>query len=376
MNNKSIVFLHLSDIHLNNEKDINDRHIEKIVSSLKSYKAVKFEKIIIIISGDITQSGDRIQFRNAGKLMGSLIIQLNQTFNCSCKIFIVPGNHDVNHNGFPLDLTYLKDERYSQVEVNEHKKLESFYTFSRYNDCFKNSELYCDVQIIDIKGFKIQVNLINNAIFSTIDQYKGLLYIPNDRINMLAKKTNADFVISIMHHAPDFYRDEIKNRIEDTVIKNSNILFHGHEHYNYSKQTSFNGSNGTIVQSGGCLCNNGDWSKSSYIVGILNPNSLEYKYHKYTWNDQSKQYEHDKVKTEQIRQIKPNLSITDDFLDFINYDNNEDYYVFPSIIYHGNKSTEDGHADKKLDVRSAQNNVQLRATKESDQDISANTVCQ
>lgn len=340
-NNNSIVFLHLSDIHLNNEKDISDKHIDKIVNSLNSYKTIKFEYVIIIISGDITQSGERVQFNNAMKLMGSLIVKLNHAFNCRCKILIVPGNHDVNHNEYPLDLMYLKDERYSEVEASEHKKLESFYVFSKYNHCFENSELYCDFKTIDIKGFKIQANLINNAIFSTIDQYKGLLYIPDDMVSMLAKKSNADFIISIMHHAPDFYRDEIKNKIEDTVIKNSNILFHGHEHYNYSKYTSFNGSNGTIVQSGGCLCHNGNWNKSSYIVGILNLNTLDYNYHKYTWNEQSVQYEHDDIISERIKQTKAGLKITNEFLEFINSDNNESYYVFPSIIYHGNKRTED-----------------------------------
>ena len=340
-NNKSIVFLHLSDIHLNHEKDISDGHINKIVDSLKSYKSVRFEDVIIILSGDITQNGDISQFSNARKLMGSLIVKLNQTFRCKCTILVVPGNHDVNHKDSRLDLEYLKKEKYSEMEITEHKKLEPFYKFAKLNHCFKTSEIYCDIKTINIKGFKIQVNLINNAIFSTRDQYKGLLYIPTDRINRLAKGSDADFIISIMHHAPDFYRDELKNRIEDAVIKKSNILFHGHEHYNYSKHTSFNGSTVTIVQSGGCLCHNGDWSESSYIVGILNPSTLEYDYNKYIWNEQSAQYEHDDMKTEHICQAKADLQITDDFLDFINYDNNENYYVFPSIIYHGNNSAND-----------------------------------
>jgi|GEM_PF-4531313 len=50
-----------------------------------------------------------------------------------------------------------------------------------------------------------------------------------------------------------------------------------------------------------------------------------------------------------------------------------------TVIYGDNNSvntSKKGPADKKLDVRSAQNNVQLRATKESDQDISENTVCE
>ena len=48
MAERPIVFLHLSDIHIRTEKDINDEHITKIVSSLKSYKT-SFSSIIIVV---------------------------------------------------------------------------------------------------------------------------------------------------------------------------------------------------------------------------------------------------------------------------------------------------------------------------------------
>lgn len=62
---ETIVFLHLSDIHINKEKDISDEHIRKMVDSLKSYKSIKIKNIIIILSGDIAYSGIDSQFSNA-----------------------------------------------------------------------------------------------------------------------------------------------------------------------------------------------------------------------------------------------------------------------------------------------------------------------
>ena len=204
---KSIFFLHLSDIHINKEKDISDEHIRKIVDSLKSYKSINIINIIIIISGDITQSGENIQFLNAGKMIGSLITGIRNTFGCNFKVLIVPGNHDVNHAGKPLDISYLKEDKYNEVESQEHYKLSSFYNYAKFNKCFKNSEIYYDTQILNINGVKIKVNLINNGIFSTRNEYKGLLYMPNDCIDKLSDRKDADFVISIMHHAPDYYRE-------------------------------------------------------------------------------------------------------------------------------------------------------------------------
>lgn len=92
---ETIVFLHLSDIHIGKEKDISDEHIRKIVDSLKSYKSINIKNVIIILSGDITYSGDASQFSNAKKLIGSLLVSLNKVFKCSCTVLAVPGNHDV-----------------------------------------------------------------------------------------------------------------------------------------------------------------------------------------------------------------------------------------------------------------------------------------
>ena len=328
-----IVFLHLSDIHICNEKDISDKHINKIVDSLRSYKT-DFNTIIIIISGDITQSGELIQFKNAGKLMGSLITQLKTTFSCGYEVIVVPGNHDVSHGTNILDIENLKSENYSEIEMVEYKKLKNFYTFSKFNKCFINSEIYSCKRIVEIDGFKIQFNLVNNAIFSTRDQYKGLLYIPDDSIKNLKNEKDADFIATVMHHAPDFYRDSIKNDIEDKLIRNSNILFHGHEHYNYDKNVSFSNSKNTIIQSCGCLCDKGNWRIGSYFVGLLYPGEGTYNYHKFRWNENAQQYEHDELITNDISNDSSDLQTTDDFREFI-FEESFDYYVFPVIMYQG-----------------------------------------
>lgn len=337
----SIIFLHLSDLHISGENDISAQHINKIIQSLNSYKDISFKHIIILVSGDITNSGAESQFISARRFMGKLIVGLNHEFHCSCKVFVVPGNHDINHNESVLDVSYLKDGIYSSIEENESKKLDSFYGFARKNDCFLSSEIYYDIKEFDCDGIKIRVNLINNAIFSTLDQYKGLLYIPDEIIDSISDRNESDFVVTVMHHAPDYYRDNIKNIMEDSLIKNSNVLFHGHEHYNYSKQTSFDGSHQTIIQSGGCLCYDGNWTEGSYMVGVLDLCSLEYKYCRFCWNNSSKQYEHDKENMVAIVQNNIELNVSDEFLEFIHDENEERYYVFPSVVYHGNKSTDD-----------------------------------
>jgi hypothetical protein len=56
-----------------------------------------------------------------------------------------------------------------------------------------------------------------------------LLYIQSDKIGELENSSSTDFTVTVMHHAPDFYKDDIKNSIEERVIGGSSILFYGHE---------------------------------------------------------------------------------------------------------------------------------------------------
>lgn len=50
-----IALLHLSDIHLNNRKCINNENIKRIAVTL--YSERKVDRVLILISGDIAFSG-------------------------------------------------------------------------------------------------------------------------------------------------------------------------------------------------------------------------------------------------------------------------------------------------------------------------------
>lgn len=339
--NENIVFLHLSDMHISSEKDISDLHLCKIVNALNSYKDILIKDIIMVISGDLTQSGEKSQFNSVRKIVGTLFKQIREKFGVYIHVLVVPGNHDVMHGTNILDIQELKNNNYNHLESQEQKKLVHFYDFSNYNGCFGKQEVYCDKKILNLNGFMIQVNLVNNAIFSTRDEYKGLLYFPSDKIDVLADTSKSDFVITIMHHAPDFYRDDIKTKVEEEIISKSSELFYGHEHRNSYKRTSYEGASDTIIQLGGSLCNEGDWNGGSFIIGILTRETMKYSHHKFVWNMQSKQYEHGEMKNDVVSQFTSQETVDQDFIDSLCIDFKNEYFVFPSMILHTNKPEND-----------------------------------
>lgn len=159
----NIGFLHLSDMHIRSNNDISQDHITKILDSFNMYKKEQINELVIIISGDITFSDKKMEFDCASNVIESLINQLKCKLRlANCNFVIVPGNHDVCHNGNVLPVDYLKEQKYDTTE--ENKKLHNFYDFCKKFDQ-SDDNVYSHCKSIDIHGFKLKVNLINNAIF-------------------------------------------------------------------------------------------------------------------------------------------------------------------------------------------------------------------
>lgn len=324
----NIGFLHLSDMHIRDDNDISQTHLTKILDSFNIYKKEQINELVIIISGDITFSGETKEFDCAYNVIENLIDQLKRKLRiANCNLIIVPGNHDVCHNDNILSVDCLKKKKYNMAE--EDKKLHNFYNFCKRFDQ-PDFKVYSCCETIDIQGFELNVNMINNAIFSTIDEYKGLLYIDAANENEMEASSQKGFTITVMHHSPDYYRDEIKNSFERKIIANSSIVFFGHEHNNTYKLSAIDGNSSTIIQAGGSLINYGSWENSSYCIGVLNSNELKYSYNRFTWNKDSKQYEREK---EMANTMNKNVDIefSEDFKELLDK-MDKNYYVFPSLL--------------------------------------------
>lgn len=79
-----IALLHLSDIHLNNRKCINNENIKRIAVTL--YSERKVDRVLILISGDIAFSGSSYEYTAAKYLIGTLISEIKRFFNGNQKI--------------------------------------------------------------------------------------------------------------------------------------------------------------------------------------------------------------------------------------------------------------------------------------------------
>lgn len=347
-----VLIVHIGDLHIKNRQGLNPFQIQKIVDSINVYS--KFDKVIIVIAGDIAHSGNMDQYQTASYCVGQLIAGIKRRYNYfgNVEVLCVPGNHDVFHNGNCMTGKTLQGIRkansYDKFVHDELDKQEPFFNFAKKNGCFKKTGIYCR-RIIDLNGFVIEANLINSGLFSIYDEDKGLHYIPQHCINELNAPSGAGFVLTVMHHSPDWYIDIQKNMLEAAIYEKSSLVFYGHEHYIGNKTVSHENNAPALVQAGGCLCENDDWTNSTYHVGLLDTDTFIYKQCKFVWNVGQRQYEQSES-SENVLSRKPSIekhlnmlqSYRDSLCKDVKHDISQDfrdYFVFPRIEAEEQKGT-------------------------------------
>ena len=339
-----VLFLHIGDMHIRDRRGLNSFQIKKIADTLNGF--YRFDRIVLIIAGDIAHSGTSIQYKYAGYLVGTLIAAIKRSCKYSKKIDVVcvPGNHDLDHNSSPMTSEFLqgirKVDSYDKHLPSELKKQDAFFSFASRNACFTGKSVFFR-RILNYSGFTIEVNMINSGVFSILEEDKALHYIPRHYINEISSPTGAGFVITVMHHAPEWYTDEQKNILEEAIYSKSSIVFYGHEHYIGKKTVAYESSAPAIIQAGGCLCENENWSTSAFHIGEFDTTTSIYKHIEYRWNARQQQYEQHESFNDTLP-YKPSaekvLEMTEAYKTDLLVDKKHDistdfrdYYVFPRI---------------------------------------------
>ncbi|MBN1552582.1 metallophosphoesterase [bacterium] len=121
MSAKTII-LHISDLHIRNDKcECFERTVlfDTFIKQVKSECESRHRPEIIIVTGDIAYSGIRTEYEFAGEFLETLIKNLGYEND---RLFIVPGNHDVNRRKYrPSDVPVYKDMNHLNRELGNYR---------------------------------------------------------------------------------------------------------------------------------------------------------------------------------------------------------------------------------------------------------------
>lgn len=296
-----VAILHLSDIHIKRD---NSQWLLKKAEQIVSVVWNDFTgcgKIIIVVSGDIANTGTEEEYGYAKIFFRELLKQfakrgLNNK-ELENKIICVPGNHDCN---------FEKDNAARQMLIDGLRAKASDIDNRVYQIVSEVQAEYAAFakEILIDKDFTLSINnnipirvgektilfrLYNTSWMSVKKEEQSSIVMPLDLIE--EEHLDVDFVISVFHHYYPWITQSCDNnnkRFNKHILRTSNMSLYGHEHTPSSVQVKDVFESETINEfQGGALCldRQGNQRSSSFNSFVLDMDTFECIVRSYVYNE-------------------------------------------------------------------------------------------
>jgi len=294
--------LHISDLHINDaKKDKFDRSVvlEPLIKRIKQDKDKNnFHPEIIVVTGDIAFKGIKAEYDLAKVFFDDLLAALDLDNN---RLFVVPGNHDVNRKKYrPTEVLHYNKMRDLNEELENYREnllkgMVDYFDFTEtYLPHLENihGRLVPFVNTFDAKcGKRIGLVGLNSAWMCRKSDDKGTIAIGEFQVKKameeLEKKGEIDLQVVLFHHPLDWIWS--KDRKICRRHLNNSILLSGHLHD--VEGGYLNDLNGSIYQfqaGGAYLGTESDWpGRFHYITLDWGANKIRLYFRKFV-NDPRK----------------------------------------------------------------------------------------
>ncbi|WP_170244892.1 metallophosphoesterase, partial [Pararhodospirillum oryzae] len=308
----TLTWLHVSDFHFKGG-DSYDRDVvlNALVDSVAWHiKEKGLQPDLIFATGDIASTGTRPEYEAVNGFLDAL---LKAAGIGKERLFVVPGNHDVNRSlGLGLARTLASETDsvgyFKPGHPKPHLTSKQGAFLEWYNRYFQGVRAHptdstCGpVESLRVGDHGIVVLPLNSALFCKGDDDHGKLWIGrrclDDATQTLIQKTEAlkaqgvarVLRIALLHHPLEWLHDEEANAIEAALLDSIDVLLHGHLH----KNKAFQGGDGTstfLRLGAGASYQTRQWPNTA-LYGRLEGNGVEVFPLRYT-DDSRPTWRHD-----------------------------------------------------------------------------------
>ncbi|HLP57490.1 MAG TPA: metallophosphoesterase, partial [Candidatus Deferrimicrobium sp.] len=267
---QTITWLHLSDLHLCNPK--SGWEAGKILKKLQD----DFKKLhddegltpdMIFFTGDVVfgdlgkEKGKQIveQFEDAAQFFDNIRASFSPEIPKE-RVFIVPGNHDVNrsktnqylHRGF--DGLMTGDYHHIEKKLNNLigdtgkddwknfirrlKEYRQLLEFCGYGHLLTDPDRLIYAIEEEINGVKVGIAGFNSAWSSWQDNEKGKLWMAGhwQIQNLSGRMSSPQLKIALMHHPFNWFREAEDPIVQREMSNNFDFFLHGHEHQGWVEE--------------------------------------------------------------------------------------------------------------------------------------------
>lgn len=256
---KSIIWLHLSDLHLCEPKSGWDTHrvLEPLLKDLQHMEQEHgLLPQLIFFTGDAAfgnyDSGQGSTLTEQYQDIETFLSEVRQAFTVEIpktNLFLVPGNHDVDRSEATEALTTWIEQQSNPDKITQliqgGKKewkqymdrlilYRQFLQDHDYNHLLNDPERLIYAEVRKINGVKIGIGGFNSAWNCSRDREKGKLWLGGDWqngtiVNSL-KKQKTDLNLALIHHPPGWFVEQEDSKMRNQMERDFDFFLHGHEH--------------------------------------------------------------------------------------------------------------------------------------------------
>ena len=190
---KEVLVLHLSDIHFLGSKEQNKifNKYAELSNKINSYFSPHIKLIIIVITGDITNTGADEEYLQALSFFNLLTSKIKEEYTelIEVKYVVCPGNHDVNHNGgnqvrgMIVDSLLSKssfelEDQTIEILCQPQKGYFDFVSKLTNNSCIQTADKLWMSLEFEVDGENLYFECLNLAACSQIQERQGYLFCP------------------------------------------------------------------------------------------------------------------------------------------------------------------------------------------------------
>ncbi len=244
-----IIFLHLSDLHLQSDSDPILTRADKIAEAIGSVDAI-FDACVVAVTGDIAYSGKGSEFELAVLFFDDLHGALTRRYpGKEFKFAFVPGNHDSDFSldVLPRDLSLealrrkLSDTQMGDKTLDALLKVQSeFFRFaSRWMKFDRDKSWLFHEELVSFDGVQVAVVCYNTACSSQLPEQQGKLFFPTHLANPGAAISRpASMTVALVHHPYNWLEPVSGLALRAQLDRIADLVLTGHQHVesSYSKR--------------------------------------------------------------------------------------------------------------------------------------------
>lgn len=240
----TITWLHLSDLHCDAQQAWDENIVLRALLEDLEEKCIGEYALtpdLILVSGDIAYSGAADDYEQARSFFDRL---LAVTGLPSERLFLVPGNHDVDRKSIRFGARAVVSACEDRAAINRAlddeearrlvlRKFDSYAGFVRdyLSHIPFDDDSYFYAHSLDLAGGKIAILGLNSAWLSCDDEDHKRLALGEKQVRKaLDDGHGADLSIAVLHHPFDCLQDSDREVCESLLMDRCDFVLCGHLH--------------------------------------------------------------------------------------------------------------------------------------------------